>query len=64
MELERYLRLIAGMFVLATTALGLLGTSRVVPFHCVYWFEPAAIGFYKVVSHDHVSKEARYSGEN
>ena len=52
MTVERYLRLIAGFFVMVSVALGLLGASRLVSVHRLCRTEPVSIGIHQLVPDD------------
>ena len=59
MNVERYLRLIAGFFVMASVALGYWVQSQLVSVHGIRRAEPVSIGIHQLVSHDHHSAKAR-----
>ena len=52
MNVDRYLRMIAGAFVLLSLALGLLGEPVLVSVHRVRRTQPVSIGLYELVSDD------------
>ena len=52
MNVDRYLRMIAGAFVLLSLALGLLGESVLVSVHRVRRTQPVSISFHQLVSDD------------
>jgi hypothetical protein len=51
---ERYLRMIAGFFVMASVA-GLLGESQLVSVHRLRGAEPVSIGIHQLVPSDDVA---------
>ena len=59
MTVERYLRLIAGFFVMASVALGYWVQSRLVSVHRLRRAEPVSIGIHQLVPDDHHSAKAR-----
>ena len=61
MTIERYLRMIAGLFVMASVALGYWVHPGLVSVHRLRRAEPVSIGIHELVSDDHHSAEARGS---
>ena len=58
MTLERYLRLIAGAFVVLSVALGILDKSLLVSVHGVRRLESVSIGLHELVSDDGIPSQA------
>ena len=56
MTIERYLRLIAGLFVLLSLALG-LGKPVLVSLHCICRAESIPVSLHELVPHDDNSSE-------
>lgn len=58
MSIERYLRLIAGFFVMLSVALGYWVNPAWFIFYGFRWSEPVPIGLHQLVPHDDLSAQA------
>ena len=62
MTVDRYLRLIAGAFVLASLGIGILGKPVLVSFHGFRRLESVPVSLYELVPDDDNSSKSRREG--